>query len=282
MVGSMAAFALEDMLIKSAASTVPIGLILAIFGVGGTLIFILLTWRSGDAIFHPFILSPPVLVRASCEVVGRLTFALAITLTSLSSASAILQATPLVVVFAAAFIFGEHVCPKRWVAIICGFVGVLLIIRPGFDSFEPASLFAMIATLGFAGRDLATRATSPLLTNMQLGIYGFFILIPTGLIMWWYSKVPVQLNLAASAQILGAIIFGVIAYYALTVAMRIGEVSVVSPFRYTRLLFAILLGMLVFGETLDMITVIGSLIIMLSGGYILLQRRGKQIKVIIS
>ena len=95
MVLSMAAFSVEDMLIKSASTAVPIGLILMLFGLGGMLIFILLTWQRGEIVLHPEILSRPILLRASCEVLGRLTFALAITLTPLSSASAILQATPL-------------------------------------------------------------------------------------------------------------------------------------------------------------------------------------------
>lgn len=174
MVAAMAAFSIEDMLIKSAAETTSIGLILALFGLGGMLIFILLTWRKGETVLHPAVLSTPILVRALCEIVGRFCFALAITLTPLSSASAILQATPLIAMLGAALLFGEQVGHKRWLAVLIGFMGVLMIIRPGLDGFEATSLFAVIATLGFAGRDLATRAASPVLSNMQLGVYGFF------------------------------------------------------------------------------------------------------------
>lgn len=273
MVLSMAAFSIEDMLIKSAAATVPIGLILMLFGLGGMLIFILLTWQRGEIVLHPDILSRPILVRASCEVVGRLMFALAITLTPLSSASAILQATPLVAVTGAALIFKEHIGAMRWLAIMLGFIGVLMIIRPGLASFEAASLFALIATLGFAGRDLATRGATPTLSNMQLGVYGFFVLIPTGLVMVLFSGNAVQLDLIASLQILGATLFGVLAYYSLTVAMRTGDVSVVSPFRYTRLLFALLWGGLIFSERPDMMTLLGGVIIILSGSYTLIQSR---------
>lgn len=273
MLFAMAAFAIEDMLIKAAANTVAIGFVLALFGLGGMLIFILLTWQRGEAVFHPEILSRPILIRAGCEVIGRLTFALAITLTPLSSASAILQAMPLVVVIGAALVFGEQVGLKRWFAILVGFVGVLMIIRPGLDGFEVASLFAVIATLGFAGRDLATRAAPPVLSNMQLGVYGFFVLIPTGLAMSFYNNETIQLDLLAGSQILGAIIFGVAAYNALTIAMRTGDVSVVSPFRYSRLLFALILGVFVFAERPDAVTLLGSLLIVLSGGYTLIQSR---------
>ncbi len=279
MVLAMAAFSIEDMLIKAAANIVPVGLILALFGLGGMMIFILLTWKKDEVVIHPAILSRPILVRAGCEVIGRLTFVLAITLTSLSSASAILQATPLLAIIGAAFFFGEEVGLKRWIAVVIGFIGVLMIIRPGLEGFESASLFAVIATLGFAGRDLATRGAPKVLSNMQLGVYGFFVLIPTGIAMMLYSGEHIRIDFLSSIQITGAIIFGVIAYNALTIAMRTGDVSVVSPFRYTRLLFALILGVFVFGENPDLMTLLGSLLIVVSGGYTLIQSRKKAVSV---
>ena len=234
-------------------------------------------YLKGEVVIHPAILSRPILVRAGCEVIGRLTFVLAITLTALSSASAILQATPLIAIIGAAFFFGEKVGLKRWIAVLIGFIGVLMIIRPGLEGFESASLFAVIATLGFAGRDLATRGAPKVLSNMQLGIYGFFVLIPTGIAMMLYSDEPMQIDFLSSIQITGAIIFGVIAYNALTIAMRTGDVSVVSPFRYTRLLFALVLGVFVFGENPDLMTLLGSLLIVVSGGYTLIQSRKKAV-----
>ena len=279
MVLAMAAFSIEDMLIKAAANIVPVGLILALFGLGGMMIFILLTWKKDEVVIHPAILSRPILVRAGCEVIGRLTFVLAITLTSLSSASAILQATPLLAIIGAAFFFGEEVGLKRWIAVVIGFIGVLMIIRPGLEGFESASLFAVIATLGFAGRDLATRGAPKVLSNMQLGVYGFFVLIPTGIAMMLYSGESMRIDFLSSIQITGAIIFGVIAYNALTIAMRTGDVSVVSPFRYTRLLFALILGVFVFGENPDLMTLLGSLLIVVSGGYTLIQSRKKAVSV---
>lgn len=279
MVLAMAAFSIEDMLIKAAANIVPVGLILALFGLGGMMIFILLTWKKDEVVIHPAILSRPILVRAGCEVIGRLTFVLAITLTSLSSASAILQATPLLAIIGAAFFFGEEVGLKRWIAVVIGFIGVLMIIRPGLEGFESASLFAVIATLGFAGRDLATRGAPKVLSNIQLGVYGFFVLIPTGIVMMLYSGEPIRIDFLSSIQITGAIIFGVIAYNALTIAMRTGDVSVVSPFRYTRLLFALILGVFVFGENPDLMTLLGSLLIVVSGGYTLIQSRKKAVSV---
>jgi len=274
MVLAMVGFALEDMFIKAASNTLPIGEILILFGLGGTIVFILLTLKRNEVILHREILSHPIIIRVICEIIGRLCFTLAIVLTPLSSASAILQATPLVVVIGAAIFFKEHVGWGRWLAILTGFIGVLMIIRPGLEGFESASLFAVIGTLGFAGRDLATRAASPVLSNMQLGIYGFFVLIPTGVIMLPFTGGLFYPDTASSLKVMGAIFFGVIAYYSLTVAMRTGEVSVVTPFRYTRLVFALILGIIIFSERPDYITFSGSLIIVLSGVYSLVKRGG--------
>ncbi|WP_420854575.1 DMT family transporter [Sneathiella marina] len=273
MVSAMAAFALEDMFFKAASQSIPVGQALIIFGLGGMLIFMLLTKLRGEVIFHPEILSRAILIRSVCEVTGRLFFALAIALTPLSSASAILQATPLVVAVGAILFFRETVGWHRWCSIIAGFIGVLLILRPGLSGFEPASLFAVLGTLGFAGRDLATRAASHSLSNMQLGIYGFFMLIIAGLILLVWTGPMVTPAPAQWLQLAGVIFTGIIAYYALTAAMRTGELSVVAPFRYTRLVFAMVLGVLIFGERPDGITLLGSAIVVLSGIYTILRER---------
>ena len=278
MVLAMAAFAIEDMFIKAASETVPVSLILFLFGAGGMLVFMLLTWQRGERVWNPAVLSRAVLIRSGCEIIGRLFFALAIALTPLSTASAILQATPLVVVLGAALIFREQVGSIRWLAIFCGFIGVIMIVRLGLDSFEPASLCAVISTLGFAGRDLATRAAPSRLSNVQLGVYGFFVLILSGVILQLYSGDLLTLNSVAAIQIVGAVVFGVVAYNCLTIAMRSGDVSVVTPFRYTRLLFALIIGLIIFDERPDLITLGGGLIVVLSGFFILLHSRYRTLK----
>ncbi|OUR79062.1 EamA family transporter [Alphaproteobacteria bacterium 46_93_T64] len=273
MVLAMAAFALEDMFFKAATSSIPVGEALVIFGLGGMFAFIGLTKYRGESVLHPAVLSRPILIRSICEVTGRLFFALAIALTPLSSASAVLQATPLVVAVGAIVFFRETVGLHRWGSIIVGFIGVLLILRPGVSGFEPASLFAVIATLGFAGRDLATRAASPALSNVQLGVYGFFMLTVAGFLLLMWSGQVIYPNPVTWMQLTATIGFGVIAYYALTGAMRTGEVSVVAPFRYTRLVFAMALGILVFAERPDNLTLLGGAIVVLSGLYTVIRER---------
>ncbi len=273
MVAAMAGFAVEDMFLKRAAVSVPVGQILMIFGAAGTLGFAALTLRRGERVLNAAILTRPVLVRAGFEVMGRLFYTLALALTALSSASAILQATPLVVVAGAALLFGEKVGWRRWVAICVGFAGVLIILRPGLSGFTPLSLLAVAGMIGFAGRDLATRAAPPVLSNLQLGVYGFAMMVPTGAALLAFSGGAVVPGPTAALDLGLATVVGVAAYYALTAAMRMGEVSVITPFRYTRLVFALILGVTVFAERPDAATLIGSAVIVVSGIYTLLRSR---------
>ena len=274
MVLAMLGFAIEDMALKRvAASGVPVGEVLVLFGAGGCLLFAALTRARGEALWHRAVVAPRMLLKAGFEVLGRLFYTLAIALTPLSSASAILQATPLVVVGGAALVFGEKVGWRRWAAILLGLAGVLVILRPGLDGFSAASLLAVAGLLGFAGRDLATRAAPRVLSNFQLGIYGFAAMVPTGAGLLLWQGGAIVPSATALALLCGAVVVGVGAYWALTVAMRAGEVSVVTPFRYTRLIFALILWVLVFGERPDAMTLIGSAIVVAAGLYTLMSGR---------
>lgn len=153
-----------------------------------------------------------------------------------------------------------------------GFIGVLVILRPGLAGFDALSLLAVIGLLGFAGRDLATRAAPPALSNAQLGTAGFLVLTFSGAVILAFTQGPDLPTGPEVAKILGATVFGVLGYSFLTRAMRTGEVSAVTPFRYTRLLFALALGMTVFGERPDAATLIGAAIIVTCGVLILTRR----------
>ena len=272
MIASMAGFAVEDMFIKAASRAIPVGEVILLMGLVGTLVFGLFARAAGDAVLPRAVLSRTMLLRSGFEIVGRLFYALAVALTPLSVASAILQATPLLVVLGAAVIFGERVGVRRWLLIFAGFVGVLIILRPGLAAFSALSLLALVAMAGFAGRDLATRAAPPALTNAQLGVMGFLMLTLSGVIILAVSGGTRLPDIATVALLAGASAFGIAAYSALTQAMRLGEVAVVTPFRYTRLLFALVIGVTVFGERPDAATLAGSALIV-ACGVVLLTRR---------
>jgi drug/metabolite transporter (DMT)-like permease len=273
MTASMAGFAVEDVFVKAAAQTLPLGQVLLTIGFMGMLVFAAMAARQGESLLPPAFRSRAMLIRSAFEITGRLFYGLAITLTALSTTSAILQATPLVVVAGAALVLGERVGLQRWLAVLVGFAGVLVILRPGAD-FSALSLLAVVGLLGFAGRDLATRAAPEGLSNRQLGALGFAMLAIAGAILLVVSggaRVP---DTATAARLAGGVVFGVAGYHALTYAMRTGEVSAVTPFRYTRLVFAMILAMALFGERPDLATWIGAALVVGSGVFALTRGRG--------
>ncbi|UOA27338.1 DMT family transporter [Pseudosulfitobacter sp. DSM 107133] len=276
MIGAMAAFAVEDAFIKIAASDLPLGQILIIFGLGGALCFALIARASGAALFSRPAMSRVMQIRSLFEMAGRLFYVLAIALTPLSSATVILQATPLLVVAGAALVFGEQVGWRRWSAIVIGLIGVIVIVKPGSNGFSALSIFAILGMIGFAGRDLASRAAPKSLNTAILGFYGFLAVIVAGVAFsLWEAKPFYWPAPATSLWLAGAILAGVTAYAMLMRAMRVGDVSAVTPFRYTRLLFGIGLGVLVFGEDLTTATFVGAGLIVLSGAFIMW--RGKTV-----
>ncbi|PSL17865.1 DMT family transporter [Shimia abyssi] len=276
MVLAMATFAIEDALFKFASTSLHVGPALTIFGVLGMAIFAGMSMFAKEPVFHPAVLSPAMMLRSISELAGRLFFALALALTPLSTTSAILQSAPLVVTLGAVLFLGARVGPRRWIAMGVGFLGVLLILRPTPSSFEATSVFAVLATLGFAGRDLATSVSPKTMSGHQLGTLGFLVLIIAGLILTPLYGLPDQLP---DMPVLGAIVLascvGVIAYNALTVAMRTGDISVVTPFRYSRLLFALVFAVLWFGERPDLLTLLGAVLIVASGLYALVRSGGQ-------
>jgi drug/metabolite transporter (DMT)-like permease len=275
MIAAMAVFAIEDALIKVAAQTLPVGQILILLGLGGVAAFGGVARLSGQRLFPAEVLSRAMRVRAAFEIIGRLFYALAISMIPLSAATVILQATPLVVVAGAAVIFGETVGWRRWTAILIGLSGVLVIVRPGAEGVSALLLLAVIGMIGFAGRDLASRAAPAGLSTAILGLYGFASIVVAGAALSvWQGAAFVAPDGEVAACLLGAVLAGVAAYACLMKAMRTGDVSAVTPFRYTRLLFGIGLGVAVFEERVTGAMMLGSALIVVSGLFI--AWRGKQ------
>ncbi len=275
MVLAMATFAVEDMFLKAASQHIPVGQVLVIFGIAGSILFALIAKLSGEKLYTPEINSKPMRLRVVFETLGRLFYILALALTPLSSATAILQATPLVVVAGAAVVFKEKVGWLRWTAIFIGLLGVLIILQPGTDSFSALSILAVIGMLGLAGRDLASRAAPSSLSSSILGFYGFLCVIISGTVFsLWEGKSYLMPPLDGTLYLAGAISFGIIAYTSLMKAVRTGEVSAVTPFRYSRLLFGVMFGVLLFGETLSAPMMFGCALIVCSGLFVMW--RGKK------
>jgi len=273
MIAAMAGFALTDSFVKAASRDIPIGQILAISGVIGGLVFAMMTRAQGHAVFSREILTWPVILRNGSEILGTICYVKALSLIDLSTASAILQATPLAVTFGAVLLLGERVHWRRWSAIAIGFAGVLIILRPGASSFDPDTLWAFFGMLALAMRDLATRLVPSSMPTLRISTYGMTMLLPAGLIMLAFDQGPRAMNLLNWFQTFGFVGLGITGYWAITAAMRVGDISIVAPFRYSRILFALLVGITVFGERPDFWTIFGATLTIAAGIYSFMRQR---------
>lgn len=273
MIATMAGFSLEDYFIVRASKTVPIGQILVILGVLGTCANLAVARWAGQKLLSRELLTKTLIMRNVAEITAMATGVTALTLIPLSLASSVLQAAPLLVTIGAALFLGEQVGWRRWTATLVGLAGVLLVlVKPDESGFQPAVLLSVVATACIALRDLVTRITPKTVATLQLTFWGYFLTIPGGAMLslilqesWiWPSGL-------AWAQICAAAVLGIIFYFALTIALRIGEASVVVPFRYTRLIFTFALGILFLDETVSGWMLIGLALIVSSGLYTLIR-----------
>lgn len=270
---AMLGFALADTFIKLTLGELPVGQVVAIFGFGGAAIFGGWAAAKGERVFDPALFTVPFVVRLLAEVVGTMCFIIALAAIELSLLSAIIQANPLLVTIGAAVFLGASVGWRRWVAILIGLLGVLIIVRPGLDGFDAQSLWALGAAVGLTGRDLATRAISRDVSTLLLAAWGFAAAGIAGLLLLMVTGGAAIPDGTLTVQLAAALTFALIAYYAVTAAMRIGEIAAVTPFRYTRLVFALVLAFFVFNERPDMWTLIGASIVIATGLYTLWRER---------
>ncbi len=272
MIVAMALFAVEDSFIKAATATISVGQVLLILGALGGGFFAYLARRKGIALFTSVLMSKPIVIRNVAELLGTMAFVTALSRIPLSTAAAMIQATPLMMTMGAALLLREPVGWRRWSAIVIGLFGVLLILRPGSAGFDPYVLSAFFGVAMLATRDLAARYVPRDVSNLQLSAYGLGVLVPAGLVLMLLNDgMPVAMDAPTWGLMVGAAAFGVGGYYAVTVAARLGDVSHVTPFRYTRLLFALAIGVTFFSERPDQLTLLGAAIVIATGLYTLLR-----------
>lgn len=273
MAAAMAGFTMNDAITKAVSSEMNFGEIMLVRGVVAIALIAVLAWHQGAMRPLRTLVMKPVALRVAGEVLGTVTFLAAIVHLPLANTAAIFQALPLAVTLGAALMFGEPVGWRRWLAIAAGFIGVLIIVRPGVEGFNQFSLFALISVFFCAVRDLATRripAQVPslfitLVTTVTVTLAGAAIIVPLG---GWTPPSSRALGLLTLAAVLL-----LIGYQCVIMALRTGDISAVAPFRYSALLWAMLLGYLVFGDVPDAMMVTGATIIVLSGLYAFYRER---------
>ena len=268
MIIAMGCLTLTDLLIKVASQTLPIGQVMISYGVGSLIVFWALLRIKGESIRLAPLTNPTVIFRNIGDLIALNGMFLALVYVPLSTIGAVIQTVPILVTAAAALFLGERVGMRRASAIFVGFLGALLIIQPGAASFDITAILALIAAIGMALRDIATKLVRENLSTLLLSFYSCFLFIISGsvlLIINGEASVPVLGN---SVTIAAMIVTGSLGFFFMTEAVRLGEMSVVSPFRYTRLLFSMAAGILILGEQVNASMIIGSALTILSGLYI--------------
>ena len=270
---AMASFTMNDAITKAVSLEMNFGQVMLVRGLVAIALIAALAWHRRALRPLRTLMVKPVALRVAGEVGGTISFMAAIVHLPLANTAAIFQALPLAVTFGAAVVFGEPVGWRRWLAIAAGFAGVLIVVRPGVAGFNEFSLLALTSVVFCAFRDLATKqipAQIPslfitLVTTVTITLTGAAIIVPLG---GWTPPSPRAFALLALAAVLL-----LIGYQCIIMALRTGDISAVAPFRYSALLWAMLLGYLVFGDVPDAMMVTGASIIVLSGLYAFYRER---------
>lgn len=269
MMASMASFTLNDTFMKALAGEIPLFQLLFLRGALTSLAVGIIAWRMGA-----LRALPPrrdgwlIALRTVAETGAAYFFLTALFNMALANVTAILQAIPLSITLAAALFLREPVGWRRLLAIVAGFVGVMLIVRPGTADFTVYSLYTLAAVGCVTLRDLTTRrlsagTPSTLVTLVtSLAVMAFFGLASLGTPWAAMDGRAVALTGGAALMIIGGYLFSIM-------VMRVGEVSFVAPFRYTGLIWALVLGWLIFGEWPEPVTLLGAAIVVGSGLFML-------------
>lgn len=273
---SMAAFTINDALMKVAAPNLPFFQQIVLRGVIITFGLFVLAAFWGHLGYRPSGRDRALTaLRTLAEIFSTIFFLTALFSISLANLSAILQALPLTVTLAAAVFQGEHVGWRRLVAIGIGFIGVTIIIRPGMDGFNVYSLYGVAAVIGVTFRDLAARKLSKTIPSSRVALsaaLGVTVMAIIGSLMT--REQWVMLSLREWLLIGGASMCLIWGYVAAVAAMRLGDIGFVAPFRYTSLLVALFLGYVLLDEWPDGWTLIGAGIVIVTGLFTI-YREGK-------
>jgi len=270
----MSAFIGNDALIKAVGTRVPAAQMIVVRGVMAIALILLVAWRMGALNRLRDIARGWVVVRAGCEGVGTFLYLAGLFHLPLANVTAINLASPLFIAVLARLIYQEQVSAARWLAIGLGFCGVMMIIQPSGEGFNIYALMSLAATLIFAGRDLMTRKIPPATPSILITLAtASTVWLLAGGVLSWQGWVPMSWHDVGLLAI--ASVFLSAGYYSVIAAMRQGEMSVVAPFRYVGLLWALLIGFVVWGDIPNALAWAGIALLIGAGLYMLRQQRTK-------
>ena len=269
MLFSMAAFALGDTFVKISGSFLSPAQIMFFLISGGLILFALIAVAKGENLKEPRAFAPVLLLRYCTEMIGLLGMIMALTNVPLSIVGAVTQASPILVAVGAVIFLRETVSWRRWSSIAIGFCGVVLVIQPWGESLDYAVLWAVVALVGFSVRDLVTRLTPPDIASASLATFTMVAALPftaTWVLFTGEKFFPAEINWV----IVGCmVILGSVGYLLLITSLRLGELSAIMPFRYSRIVFLLIFGVLFFGESPSLSMLVGSALVIVSGIYLM-------------
>lgn len=266
MLVAMTLFTANDALLKITTADLPPGEIMAVRGCFGIVIALVLVFASGEARHLRELRAPIVALRALVESFVAFTFISALGALPLADITAILQTTPIVLTVLAVVLGLETVGWRRWGAILAGFFGVLLIVKPSWTGFNVYAGLALLSAFLVAVRDLMTRRIAGHIPTVVVTLATTVLVTILGFAMSYAESW--RMLVGREAALLGvAAVLVTIGNLAIIEAYRAGEMAVVSPFRYTVILTSLIIGFLVFGEVPDPVSVVGISLIGASGLY---------------
>jgi len=275
---TMSLFAVSDTLVKTLFDRLPVGEVVGLRGIIISLLLAAFLLARHRRLVIGHLLDRIALARALIEVFVAFAFFKSLALMPLADATVILFGSPIIMTVAAALFLGETVGPRRWVAVLIGFLGVVLVAGPGNQTIGWAALLPLSAAVLVAVRDLITRfvpkthdSTTVALTTAIAVSIGGWLSLPMGTIgiagAWLWPTIGEWLTIAASALLIGT------AYNTVVIGYRLGEASFLAPFRYSSIPLAILLSWTVFGDVPSTAMLSGAVIIAGSGIFIFTRER---------
>jgi drug/metabolite transporter (DMT)-like permease len=272
MVAGTAVFAANDACSKLAAAHMPASQILAVRGLMAALMLAIILGLRGQLTGVRHVADKRVLLRSSAEAVSAFLYITALGFIGLADASAIMQVSPLVTMAAAVLFLGTRIGGKRWLAVAAGFIGVLLVVKPGAGTFQAAALLPVVSTFLISFRDFVTGRIAAhvptLIVTLVTACFGMMAgLVGSGFEAWQ------SLDLAAYAILfLGAVTL-ICGHMLVISAFRAAHPSVVAPFRYANVPFAVAYGAWLFDMRPDAIALAGMALIIAAGVYTVRNQR---------
>ncbi|GAB3650105.1 DMT family transporter [Ramlibacter alkalitolerans] len=268
MAGGMASFVANDTLVKYVSQSLPSSELIFLRGVFASLLLLAVAHAMGATRQLRSLADRRVVVRALLDSFATVTYLTSLFHLPIANATAINMATPLFITLFAVVAFRERVGAGRWLAIATGFTGVLLVVQPTGAAFNAYALLCLGGTLLHASRDLMTRLIDrripSILITFSTALSVTLLAAIWGIFQPWQAPTWQHVGLLAAASV-----FLSGGYFLLTVSMRAGEMSLIAPFRYTGLLFAVVLGYLVWGDVPNALAWAGVALLVTAGLYIL-------------